>query len=783
MTVPPPPPGAVVIPPPPRLLADLPLGTRLVAGLGHAAVVADIDFETYSEAGYVWDVEAGKWSCLPRASQGKKGLFVIGAARYAEHPSTEVLSVAYDLKDGLGRRHWKPSDPMPIPDDLYLYILSGGLLEAWNVGFERHIWEKVCVPRLGWPSVPCSQWRCAMAKARAHALPGALANAAEVMRTTIQKDKDGKRLLDKFSVPRNPTKADQRLRIRPEDDQADAARLYSYHIQDIAAEAEVSSLCPDLTGEELDYWQCDQAINARGVQIDMKAGEDCSTIVEQALERYNAELYVLTGGTVAAASEIQKLTGWLGAQGVHVTSLDEEHVEEVLARTDLPLQARRAIQIRALVGSASVKKLFAIANQVCADGRLRDLFTYHGARTGRCTGQGPQPTNLPNSGPEVQECSLCGHHFGQSLIHCPWCGADAMHASKVEWNATAVKDGEHGHSVRDALEVIGTRSLDCMEMYFGEALPAISGCLRPLFVAAPGHDLICSDYSAIEAVVLAELAGEEWRLEVFRTHGRIYEASIAMSTGIPLEEILAYKKEHGSHHPLRKKGKIQELSSGYQGWIGAWKAFGADAFMSDEEIKNSILAWRAASPAIVEYWGGQSRREGWNSRPEMYGIEGAAISAILFPGQEFECRGIKYLMRGDALYCRLLSGRYLTYHSPRLRPSDRRAGEWSMSYMGWNSNPKNGPMGWITMDTWGGRLVENITQATARDIQRHAIVNQERANYKIVLHVYDENIAEVPEGWGSVEEFEYIMGLMPWWAHGWPVKAAGGWRGKRYRKD
>ena len=372
-------------PPPPPRLADLPAGTRLVAGMGYATILPDMDFETYSEAGFLWDAERQKWHGPPRASQGKKGLFVVGAARYAEHPTTEVLSLAYDLKDGRGKRHWKPGDAPP--HDLFDHIARGGLIEAWNVMFERLIWEHVCVRKMGWPPIPPAQYRCAMAKARAHALPGALAMAAPVVGASARKDPAGKRLLDKFSVPRNPTKGDARLRRDVATD-PEGPLLYAYNLGDIVAEAEVSSLTPDLDADELEWWQTDQTINARGVQIDTEAVRACMVIVEAALERYNAELAALTGGTVTAASEVQRLSGWLGALGVRLDSLDEEHVEEALKRTDLPPLARRALEIRALVGSASVKKLFAMNNQVCADGRLRDLFVYHGARTGRCIAEG-----------------------------------------------------------------------------------------------------------------------------------------------------------------------------------------------------------------------------------------------------------------------------------------------------------------------------------------------------------------------------------------------------------
>lgn len=339
----------------------------------------------------------------------------------------------------------------------------------------------------------------------------------------------------------------------------------------------------------------------------------------------------------------------------------------------------------------------------------------------------------------------------------------------VEWNAVAAED---------VLQLAQARSLDVIEHVFGAAMPAVSGCLRGLFVAAPGHDLICSDYSSIEAVVLAEMAGCQWRREVFQTHGRIYEVSAAKITGRTLEEYIEYKGRTGQHHPDRKLGKVAELASGYQGWIGAWKAFGADEFMSDDEVKHAILAWRAASPEIPELWGGQPN---WR-RPEYWGIEGCAVQAVLNPGRAYSYRMFTWWCADDILYCQLPSGRRLTYHRPRLEPSERDSAQWALSYEGWNTNPKNGPPGWIRIRTWGGRLVENLCQAVARDILAFAVVNLELRGYPVVLHVYDEVVSEVRERFGSVEEFEAIMMTLPDWAAGWPIRAKGGWRAKRYRK-
>jgi DNA polymerase len=302
-----------------------------------------------------------------------------------------------------------------------------------------------------------------------------------------------------------------------------------------------------------------------------------------------------------------------------------------------------------------------------------------------------------------------------------------------------------------------------------DVIADVSGCLRGLFVAAPGHDLLCSDFSAIEAVVLAELAGETWRQEVFRTHGKIYETSAALLTGKTLEFYAQYKLENDTHHPDRKKGKVAELSSGYGGGLGAWKAFGADAFMTDEEIQDAVRAWRAASPSITALW---------------WGLQDAALAAITNPGYCYSYRGLSFGVSADILYCQLPSGRRLTYHQPRIYQKTMPWGKQTtcITYMGWNSNYLNGPVGWMRLETYGPKLTENVVQAVSRDIMAHSMTQLDAAGYPIVLHVHDEIVAEVPQGWGSVGEFEQIMGRMPVWASGWPVRAAGGWRGRRYRK-
>ena len=696
-----------------------------------------IDFETYSEAGYTFNEVTRKWDGLLNAS--KKGLSAVGVAAYAKHPSTRILSLAYKLPNA-DIRLWTPGDFDEKPLDLLACIENGAIIEAWNVSFERWIWEEVAVKRYGFSPMKPDQWRCAAAKSRAFALPGNLADAGRVLQTSTQKDKDGTRLLHKFSIPRNPTAKDGRLRITPENDHEDALKLYDYNRQDVQAEIEISERIPQLSDFELKFWQCDQEINHRGVQIDVIAVLQCIHIIQQAHDKYNAELPTLTDGSVTVSSQVARIRKWMAGLGVETESLDEEHINALLADPLLLPQIRRVLEIRQLIGSAAVKKLYKMLNQVTPEGRLHDLFIYHSARTGRAAGAGVQPQNLPRS--------------------------------------------QEGFDVDAALAVIATGSLEHVETVYGNATTAVSNCLRGMFIARPGHVLVASDYSAIEAVVLAELAGESWRQEVFRTHGKIYEMSGAVISGVPFQELIDYKERTGKHHEARKLGKVAELASGYGGWINAWKAFKADEFMTDEEIKTAILAWREASPAIVEFWGGQQRN--WES--EYFGVEGAAVQAVLYPGQTFRERSITFICTDAVLYCTLPSGRELTYHAPRLELSSKRPGTYELSYEGWNTNPKNGAPGWIRMNTYGGKLTENIVSGVARDILANAVVNLEQHRFPVVLHVHDEIVAEIydPQGMakysGTFAQFEAIMSTMPPWAEGWPVVAKSGWIGKRYCK-
>jgi len=739
------------------------------------------DFETYSEAGQVWDGTA--WRAPPGAQ--KKGISAVGAAAYAEHPSTVVLTFSYRLPHwpaGMVLR-WRPGQPNP--QALFDHLAAGGLMECHNVMFERLIWWHVCRRLYGWPELPAAQLRCSMAKARVNNLPGALGNLTDVLPVPVRKDADGKRLLDKFSVPRKPTKKDTRLRILPEEEPEEAERLYSYCDDDVLAEVGVSDHMMPMSRAELAFWQIDQAINWRGIGVDMDAVRNMIAVLEAAQVHYAGEMRTLTGGL--EPTQVAALRGWLAGRGVHLESLDAEAIDEALGREDLPAECRRVLEVRALVGSASVKKLYAIARTASSDNRVRNIIVHHGARTGRPTGDLVQPLNLPKAGPDMVWCESCDKPSRYPIRPaCPWCAASLIGLKRYKW--PDVPKRLEGHlPVEDVLPIMATRSLPVVEHFFGSALLTISGCVRSMFVAGPGMELLASDYSAIEAVVTAVLAGCRWRIETFERGEDIYLVSAGKITGRTMDEYAAYFAANNSKHPDRQKiGKVSELGLGFGGWLPAWRMFDSTANFTDDEVKRNILAWRDASPEIVEMWGGQARGLPWKGdyRLERFGFEGAFVNAIQYPDMTFESHGISFYMRGDCLIIRLLSGRELPYHSPRLWPGTNtmRPDTLDITYMTWNSNSKYGAYGWVPMKTYAGRIAENIVQATAHDIQRYGITALEARGYPVVLHVYDENVSEVPAGWGSIEEYESIMAEMPPWAQGWPIRASGGWRGHRYRK-
>lgn len=633
----------------------------------------------------------------------KKGLEAVGACVYSEHPSTDIISLSYSFGDIV--HLWTPADPLPV--DLFSHICSGGLVEAWNAAFERWIWANVAMRKYAFAQIHNDQWRCCMAKSRACSYPSSLKIASKLLKLKNEKF-EGKLLINRFSVP------DKKTGRRFISDDEHSLEFLAYNKQDVRSEMEASTVLPDLSPAELKFWQLDQTINSRGIGIDVPLLLAANKLLPQIYDKYNRLATELTGGKITSLFQTARIKEFCNSNGVNLQKVDKVHVSEILKSGTPPEPVRLMLEYREMVNSTPVKKIPSMLNQLASDGRIYDNFSYHGAHTGRFTGYGVQVQNLPQGDPKILE---------------------------------------------RAIPLILGGDLDAIESEFGNAVKTLGACLRGFIKARDGYEFICSDYSSIEAVVLAAVAGEDWRIEVFRTHGMIYELSAARVFNIPVEEFVEYKKIHGHHHPARKKGKILELAFGYAGGIGAYRNISNDD-ISDTEIDTMKNYWRAYSPAIRQLW---------------HGLQRCFTQAVYNENMEFKYRSITYNRIMDTISCTLPSGRKILYHSPRLINGQ-------LSYSGVRSGK------WVDgIKLHGGVLTENLIQAISRDVLMYAIYKLEQAGYPIVLHVHDEIMAEVPVGFGSIEEFEKIMSTLPRFCvyddgKPWPIVAEGGWIGERFGK-
>lgn len=682
-----------------------------------------------------------------------------GGYAYAEHLDTEVLCLAVKADDE-ETMIWVPEQfrefrATEISDEeLSELVVLADTISAHNAGgFERPMWTEHMVRRRGFPEIPISKWDDTAARAAMCALPRSLDGACKALGVSQQKDEEGYKLMLKMCKPKALTKKERQkwadwfdtseeyiadvgkmvlasLKVDPRapkilsekfDDyhifykyhfnQDDFERLCQYCIQDVEAEYALARELPPLPKMERRIWELDQTINDRGILADLTSVEHAEAIIGQHTERLQAELQELTGGAVCTAKQVAKMTAWMGENGCEVDGLTKQDVRDALSG-EIDPAVRRVLEIRQSLSMSSTAKLAAIRAFACRDGRLRGMFMYHGAGTGRWTGKGPQPQNFPR-GNETMAPEMI-------LDRC-----------------------------------LPQRDLDLIEMVWGDPMDVISSCLRGLFIASPGHDLLAADYSAIEGRGLAFLAGEEHVLEGYRKKLDPYKVAASGIFKVTYEQIDKKK---------RQVGKVAELLLGYQGGYRALIAGGAERFgMTEEEMKSTVTLWRESRPKTVALW---------------KGLEQAAYLCVE-KGVETKFRAIRFRLHGKFLQMVLPSGRPLWYFAPRLQPVTTPWGEEKrmVTAMVVDSITKQ----WVRRPYHGGLLAENCTQAMCRDLLALGIIRCEAAGYKVVGHVHDEIVAEVPEGWGSVEDMEAIMSEVPKWAEGMPISAEG-YRAKRYRK-
>lgn len=647
---------------------------------------------------------------------GKTGMY-----KYAQSPDFEILLFAYSL-DGGPVEVVDLAAGQGIPTEAREALFDPETVKhAYNAAFEWY-----CLSRyfgLERPEAWLPQWRCTMLHGLYCGYPAGLDATGKALGIGEDKRKlaTGKALIRYFCVPCKPSKVNGgRTRNLPRHDPDKWALFVEYNRQDVVTEMEIEQRLSGFPAPNAvqAQWVTDQQINARGVAVDTALVEGalwCGGTVREALMGEAAEL---TG--LANPNSLPQVKAWLEEEtGGEVADLRKDTVSAMLERDLGSDKARRMLEIRRELGKTSTKKYDAMTAAACGDGRLRGLMQFYGAnRTGRWAGRIVQPQNLPRT-------------------YLP--------------------------ALPLARELVKERRLDALRYIYGSVPDTLSQLIRTAFVASPGRLLVDADFSAIEARVIAWLAGEEWVLEVFRTHGKIYEACAAQMFGVPIETIAKGRENYN----LRQKGKVATLALGYQGGPGALIAMGAlNMGLTEDELPETVRRWRDANRKIVSFW---------------YDVEEAAVTAIR-EGRPATVRGLRFARECDPgnsldfLSIQLPGGRKLYYAHPSIGAN--RFGRECITYQGMNQVSRK----WETTETYGGKLVENITQAVARDCLAEAIMRLEAAGYPVVFHVHDEVVIDCPEDRAKLEDVVEIMAKPPAWAEGLPM-GADGWVDAFYKKD
>ena len=625
-----------------------------------------------------------------------------GVHRYVSSEQFEILLFAYSIDEGEIRVIDLASGEK-MPEEVMDLLMDDSVIKtAFNAAFER-----TCINRYFGISLPPEVWRCTAVQSAILALPLSLEGVGEALSLDKKKMSEGKELIRFFCMPCKATKANGgRTRNLPADAPEKWEQFKTYCKRDVDVEMQIRRKLKNypIPDREQVLYCMDQRINDRGIRVDTQmAGQAiaCDLLYKEAAAK---RAYELSG--LENPNSVSQLKGWHSDKGIEVDSLAKDTVTELVGKTEG--EVSELLKIRLAMSKTSVKKYEAIERAVC-DGRVHGLLQFYGAnRTGRWAGRLVQIHNLPQN-----------------------------HMEDLELARSLVKEGR----------------FDLVELLYPSTPGVLSELIRTAFVAKPGCRFIISDFSAIEARVLAWMSGEAWRLRVFSTHGKIYEASASAMFGVPIEEI-------GKTSPLRQKGKIAELALGYGGSVGALVSMGATKMgLSEEELPDLVSQWRLANPHITEFW--------WK-------VDAAAFKAVK-ERCTVQMDRLLFEYRGGILFIHLPSGRKLSYVKPRLELN--RFGREGITYEGVGESKK-----WTRIETYGPKMVENIVQAVSRDILAEAMLRLEKAGFDIVMHVHDEVVLEVPEGISSVEEVNELMAVNPSWTMGLPLKAAG-FESAFYKKD
>lgn len=710
----------------------------------------------------------------------------LGAAKYSEHPSTEVKMMCWGFKDEPVQDWLSPVlepygiTPSPRPERLFQLIAEGALVEAHNAFFERMMWRNIMVKKYGWPDIPDAQWRCSAAKAAACSLPRGLGKVAEIMGTKVQKDKEGHKLMMKLCKPTTawnkwkakPLEKDGTLKPEPTKyagTKEEFLRELAYCRDDVDTERSIARIMPDLNANEWQVWKLDQTMNERGIYCDLTMADHILVMIEKYKERQRMQLSALTDGMVDKETKRNAIKEWFLLQDYPIADTTSDRLRDIAEEfPDEPIGQVAAL-CRELNKSSTSKYKAMLDRASESDHRIRDTLMYHGAGTGRWSGRGVQLQNLVSGNIKDMEKAV-DDIMRQNISH-----VIAEHDSPME---------------------------------------LFAGLVRGAICAPEGKELIVADYAAIEGRGVMWLADERKGLEIFYRDEDIY---CDMATDIYGRPVIANPDKQP---PERKLGKQAVLGLGYQ--MGPskflvtcekYRIFFTDDLIDEvvpreiqQEIEDDIRSnpiiyfsgnkgriieakvrplifskhvvnkYRARYPAIPQYWADCEKA----AKEAIDNYYGGRSDKWVRAGHKRAYGNVYYKVHGKFLFCRLPSGRHLAYPFPRIEEKDTAWGtsKDTIMYDGVDSFTHQ----WTAQSTYGGKLVENITQAVSRDIMAEALLRLEgHEDYTPVLSVHDEAINEVDEGKGFTEEVEWIMEQRPSWAPTFPI-AVEGWRGKRYRK-
>ncbi len=626
-----------------------------------------------------------------------------GVYRYVDSDEFRILLFAFSV-NGDPTEIIDMAQGEEIPGHIREMLLDDAVIKtAFNANFER-----VCLSRYMGTDLKPEAWRCTAVQASMLALPLSLEGVGAVLGLDKQKMAEGKELIRYFCSPCRPTKANGgRTRNLPSDAPEKWELFKTYCIRDVDVEKQIRERLHryPISEREQTFYCMDQRINDRGIMADIVLVSHAAACDHLYREAAAEKAYRLTG--LDNPNSVVQLKGWLNENGYATDTLAKDKVREMADGAEGDVL--EVLKLRLATSKTSVKKYEAISRSVCRDGRVRGLLKFYGAnRTGRWAGRLVQIHNLPQN-----------------------------HIPDLELAREIVREGRYEE----------------VEMLYESTPDVLSELIRTAFVAKPGCRFIVSDFSAIEARVLAWMAGESWRLAAFKDGKDIYCASASQMFGVPVEK-------NGINGHLRQKGKISELALGYGGSTGALVSMGAlQMGLSEEELPSLVNSWRNANPAITAFW--------WE-------VDRAAISAVK-DRRPSKVGRISFSYNDGFLFVTLPSGRRLAYAKPRMALN--RFGREGLTYEGIGESKK-----WQRQETYGPKLVENAVQATSRDILAEALLRIEKAGYDIVCHVHDEAVLEVPEEEASVDEINSLMAVNPCWAEGLPLSAAG-FESPFYRKD